>query len=89
MNHLDLFSGIGGFALAAKWTWGNDYVNLGHSEIEKFPCKVYHRHFPESKCLGDITKIDWSQFERRLIAYPDNGGQSRNLRENGKSQSAD
>ena len=21
MNHLDLFSGIGGFALAAKWTW--------------------------------------------------------------------
>lgn len=42
MRHVDLFSGIGGFALAAKWVWGKNYNNLGHSEIEKFPCKVYH-----------------------------------------------
>ena len=66
MNHIDLFSGIGGFALSAKWTWCDDYVNLGHSEIEKFPCKVYHKHFPESKCLGDITKIDWSEYAGRV-----------------------
>lgn len=62
MRHLDLFSGIGGFALAATWVWGDDYENVGHSEIEKYPCKVYHNHFPESECLGDITKIDWSRF---------------------------
>ena len=24
MRMLDLFSGIGGFALAAEWTWGNE-----------------------------------------------------------------
>ena len=66
MNHVDLFSGIGGFALAATWVWGEDYHNLGHSEIEKFPCKVYHKHFPESKCLGDITKIDWSEYAGRV-----------------------
>ena len=62
MRHLDLFSGIGGFALAATWVWGDEYENVGHSEIEKYPCKVYHNHFVESECLGDITKIDWSRF---------------------------
>jgi DNA (cytosine-5)-methyltransferase 1 len=63
MRHIDLFSGIGGFALAATWVWGDDYENVGHSEIESYPCKVYHNHFPESECLGDITKIDWSRFQ--------------------------
>lgn len=62
MRHLDLFSGIGGFALAATWVWGDEYENVGHSEIESYPCKVYHRHFPESECLGDITRIDWTRF---------------------------
>ena len=67
MKHIDLFSGIGGFALAARWTWGEEYENVGHSEIEKYPCKVYHRHFPESECLGDITKINWQEGQADLI----------------------
>ena len=67
MRHLDLFSGIGGFALAASWVWGNEYENVGHSEIERFPCKVYHKHFPESRCLGDITKIEWHEGQADLI----------------------
>ena len=29
MKHLDLFSGIGGFALAAQTVWGGDYENVG------------------------------------------------------------
>lgn len=62
MTHVDLFSGIGGFALASTWVWGKDYQNLGHSEIEPYACKVYHRHFPESECLGDVTKIGWERF---------------------------
>jgi DNA (cytosine-5)-methyltransferase 1 len=66
MNHVDLFNGIGGFAIAAEAVWGDEYVNLGHSEIEKFPCQVYHKHFPQSKCLGDITKIDWSKYAGRV-----------------------
>lgn len=61
MKHIDLFSGIGGFALAATWVWGDDYKNIGHSEIESYPCKVYHNHFPTSRCLGDITKINWKE----------------------------
>lgn len=67
MKHIDLFSGIGGFAIACKWVWGEDYQNIGHSEIEKFPCKVYHKHFPESECLGDITKIKWQEGQAELI----------------------
>jgi DNA (cytosine-5)-methyltransferase 1 len=67
MKHLDLFSGIGGFALTAKWCWGDEYENVGHSEIEEFPCKVYHKHFPESRCLGDITKIEWKEGQAELI----------------------
>jgi len=66
-RHIDLFSGIGGFALACKWTWGDQYGNVGHSEIEEYPCKVYHRHFPESECLGDITKIEWKEGQADLI----------------------
>ena len=58
MRHIDLFSGIGGFALACQWVWGNEYGNVGHSEVEPYACKVYHQHF-ESECLGDITKIEW------------------------------
>jgi DNA (cytosine-5)-methyltransferase 1 len=67
MKHLDLFSGIGGFALAAQWTWKEQYENVGHCEIEEFPCKVYHKHFPESKCLGDITKVKWNEGQAELI----------------------
>ena len=55
--HLDLFSGIGGFALAARnagWTFAHSY----HSDIEPFPLKVYEKHFPESISLGNIKEID-------------------------------
>lgn len=67
MTHIDLFSGIGGFALAAQLVWGNRYENVGHSEIDEFCCKIYHRHFPGSKCLGDIKKIAWQRGSARLI----------------------
>ncbi len=67
MRHIDLFSGIGGFALASQWCWGDKYINVGHSEVEEFPCRVYHKHFPTSKCLGDITKIQWQEGQADLI----------------------
>ena len=31
---LDLFSGIGGFSLAAKWVWGDDLEIKGFCECE-------------------------------------------------------
>lgn len=58
MKCLDLFSGIGGFAYAAQQVWNKEYSNVGHSEIDKYACKIYHYHFPNSVCLGDIKKIE-------------------------------
>lgn len=56
MNYLDLFSGIGGFALGAKWA-GMKFERHYNSDIDDYANKVYAKHFPESIQLGDITKI--------------------------------
>jgi DNA (cytosine-5)-methyltransferase 1 len=63
-NFLDLFSGIGGFRLGAQWA-GMEFENEFHSDIEKFPNKVYAKHFPSSIQLGDVTKIETA----RLVEY--------------------
>ena len=54
MKHLDLFSGIGGFALAAKWA---GIETVAFSEIDPFCCKVLEKNFPEIPNLGDIHNI--------------------------------
>ena len=41
MRHLDLFSGIGGFALAARWA---GFDTVGFCEIEKYPQKVLQKN---------------------------------------------
>jgi len=58
MNYLDLFSGVGGFALGAYWA-GMKFENHFFSDIEKYPVKLYQKRFPDAIALGDITKIDW------------------------------
>lgn len=54
LKHLDLFSGIGGFALAAKWA---GFRTIGFSEIDKFCNKVLEKNFPGVKNYGDIKQI--------------------------------
>lgn len=63
MTHIDLFSGIGGFSLGFQRA---GYNTVAHSELDPYACKVYHRHFPGSHCLGDITKIDWRDYEGKI-----------------------
>ena len=36
MKMLDLFSGIGGFALAGQWRWGKQLNIVGICELEKY-----------------------------------------------------
>ena len=55
MRHLDLFSGIGGFALAAQWA---GMQTIGFSEIDDFACKVLAKNFPEVPNLGDIKNVE-------------------------------
>ena len=54
MNYLDLFSGIGGFHEGLNQEAGFQFDNCFHAEVDKYACQVYHKHFPESRCLGDV-----------------------------------
>lgn len=54
MNHLDLFSGIGGFALAAKWA---GIKTIAFCENDPFCQKVLKKNFPNIHCYDDIRKL--------------------------------
>jgi DNA (cytosine-5)-methyltransferase 1 len=60
MNYLDLFHGIGGFALGAHMA-GMKFNNHYCSDIEPYAQELYKLRFPDSIQLGDIAKIDTSQ----------------------------
>ena len=53
-RHLDLFSGIGGFSLAASWVWGEQHDIHSFVEIEPFAQKVLKKHWPEVPIHDDI-----------------------------------
>ena len=57
MRHGSLFSGIGGFDLAAEWC---GWENVFHCEWNTFGQKVLKHHFPNSISYNDITKTDFS-----------------------------
>ena len=57
MTHGSLFSGIGGFDLAAHWM---GWDNIFHCEWNEFSQKVLKHHFPTSKSYNDITKTNFS-----------------------------
>ena len=57
MKHLDLFSGIGGFALAASWVWGAEHEIVSFCEIEPFCQKVLNKHWPNVPIIPDIRDI--------------------------------
>ena len=57
MRHGSLFSGIGGFDLAAEWM---GWENVFHCEWNEFGQKVLKYHFPKSISYHDITKTDFT-----------------------------
>ena len=57
MTHGSLFSGIGGFDLAAEWM---GWENIFHCEWNSFGQKVLKHHFPNSISYNDITKTDFT-----------------------------
>lgn len=56
MTFLSLFSGIGGFDLAA-YRCGLRFDRHLFSEIDPYAIKVFQARFPDAEALGDITKI--------------------------------
>ena len=57
MNHLDCFSGIGGFAYAAQQVWGVDYNNIGFIEINKYCQALLKLRFKGANIYGDIKEV--------------------------------
>jgi DNA-cytosine methyltransferase len=55
MRHASLFSGIGGFDLAAQWM---GWENVFQVEIDPFCQKVLAKNFPQVKRYGDIDEFN-------------------------------
>ena len=63
MTHGSLFSGLGGFDLAARWMgWRNAF----NCEIDGFCSRVLGYHFPESEHYGDIRTTDFTKWRGRI-----------------------
>jgi DNA (cytosine-5)-methyltransferase 1 len=56
MKHGSLFSGIGGFDLAAEWM---GWENVFHCEWNEFGQKILKHYWPNAISYGDITKTDF------------------------------
>jgi len=63
MKHGSLFSGIGGFDLAAEWM---GWENVFHCEINPFCQKVLKYYWPNAKSYTDIKATDFSIWRGRI-----------------------
>jgi DNA (cytosine-5)-methyltransferase 1 len=63
MNHGSLFSGIGGFDLAAEWM---GWENVFHCEWNEFCQKVLKYYWPETESFTDITKTDFTKYANKI-----------------------
>lgn len=57
--HIDTFSGIGGFALAAHWISTNEvpWETVCFVEIDKFCKQILAKHWPDVPCIDDINDV--------------------------------
>lgn len=62
---LDLFSGIGGFSLAARWTGAIETVAF--VEIDPFCQKVLRKHWPSVPIISDIREVTGERI-REIVA---------------------
>lgn len=63
MTHGSLFSGIGGFDLAAEWM---GWTNVFHCEMNPFGQRVLAHHFPNSKLHEDVKTFPASDYIGRI-----------------------
>ncbi len=63
LRHGSLFSGIGGFDLAAEWA---GWENVFHCEWNTFGQRVLKHYWPNAESFNDITKSDFSKYEHTV-----------------------
>jgi DNA (cytosine-5)-methyltransferase 1 len=87
-THLDLFSGIGGFALAAQWA---GYTTIGFCEIDPFCQRVLRKHWPDVPVWGDVRELTTDDVANayRNRRNQDTGKQSARITETGNETVVD
>jgi DNA (cytosine-5)-methyltransferase 1 len=63
MRHGSLFSGIGGFDLAAEWM---GWQNVFHCEMNEFGQRVLNHYWPQAELFTDITKSDFTKYANTI-----------------------
>jgi len=63
MRHGSLFSGIGGFDLAAEWM---GWHNVFHCEWNEFGRKILNYYWPNSTSYGNIKETDFNIYRGRI-----------------------
>ena len=63
MTHGSLFSGIGGFDLAAEWV---GWENMFHCEFEEYKRKQLEFNFPNSESYGDIRDFSGTKYKNKI-----------------------
>ena len=66
LNVLDLFSGIGGFALGVE-NAGIQHEWLGFSEIDKYATELYKRRFPNAKEFGSVENVSYKKLKGKRL----------------------
>lgn len=63
MRHGSLFSGIGGFDLAAEWM---GWTNVFHCENNTFCQKILKHYWPDAESVSDINLFNATKFKNRI-----------------------
>lgn len=63
IRHGSLFSGIGGFDLAADWC---GWETVFHCEVDDFCRKVLHHYWPHAVAIGNIADHDWKKWRGKI-----------------------
>jgi DNA (cytosine-5)-methyltransferase 1 len=69
-THVDLFSGIGGFALACMWL---RIQTIAFCEIEKYAQRVLRKNFPRTRIFEDVRTFPTDEFQQPWLltgGYP-------------------
>jgi len=59
LTHIDLFSGIGGFSLAAEWA---GFKTIVFCEKDEYCQKVLKKHWPEIPIIEEIRNFDGTKY---------------------------
>jgi DNA (cytosine-5)-methyltransferase 1 len=85
VRHVDLFSGIGGFALAAQTVWGGEYNVELFCDTDEYCQAVLRKHWPATPIYANVLDLTANRHWRR--SSPNAGEPSE--RQRGASQSID